>query len=136
MSFLPFLKKAFRSFRQFSFMPDLLHVWKCTEWYVLLLSFAKHPLAFISSVECCIFNLLLSLDEVHIQSNGEDKQWRRKVEWICMNFFIFLGMDVTIYSVDIVGEKNFVERVSLHCHKNTMMVWSHQSCFIISCLPP
>ena len=86
-------------------MPDLLHVWKCTEWYVLLLSFAKHPLTFISSVECCIFNLLLSLGGVQIQSNGEDKQWRRKVEWIFMNVFIFLGMDVTIYTVDIVREK-------------------------------
>ena len=88
------------------FMSDLWHAWKCTERYVLLLSFA--PTHFYQgwlSGENYIFHQLLSLQ----WNPNSTKQERQTAETTGhMGFyelFIFSGMcDVTIYSVKISSE--------------------------------
>ena len=87
------------------FMSDLWHAWKCTERYVLLLSFAKHRPTFIRAgfqVKTTFSTNFCHFNEIQIQPNRKDKQRRQQVTWVFMNFFIFSGMcDVTVYSVKI-----------------------------------
>ena len=81
------------------------------------------------SLEYCIFNQPLSH---RIQLNRKYKQWRHKLTWIFMNFFIFTGMDFTIYSVQRYRQiQNFVEHVALHWH--TIIMRNHKSFYHLSC---